>query len=324
MSRSYANVLTAIWRDETFRALPAGAQRTYLMLVTQPNISAAGTLPLTMVRWASCAADTSTESLHADLAALRAGRFVVVDEATEELLVRSFVRHDNGYRNPKRRPAILDAAHETVSDALRGALAAEFGRLGLPADGLGGTPPEPEPDARPSMAQDAVQPTVDDPVDNHGDNAKGQVDSLSIANRMPTDSHADSKRDEGCGYGSTSESPTLNPQSSSRAPTPRTALSRPARLVVEHLGCDDDDARWIVGEVQRRHRPRSLAGYVRQMATAGDLAPLLAERHGPPDPDAPPKIDASCGRCDANRQIEVDGTVRRCPRCHPLRAGSAA
>jgi hypothetical protein len=44
MARDYANIVTAIWRDRDFRALTAADQRMYLLLVTQPDISAAGTL----------------------------------------------------------------------------------------------------------------------------------------------------------------------------------------------------------------------------------------------------------------------------------------
>ena len=47
MARNYANVLTAIWRDPQFLGSPAAAQRALLLLVTQPDISAAGTLALT-------------------------------------------------------------------------------------------------------------------------------------------------------------------------------------------------------------------------------------------------------------------------------------
>lgn len=133
--RDYANIITAIWRDARFRALPAAPQRTYLMLVTQPDISGAGTLPLTVRRWAQNAPDTSREDISADLKALEAAGFIYADEDTEELLVRTFVKHDKGYTNPKRKPVILSAAAAIESPKLRRVLWSELEKLGL-ADSL--------------------------------------------------------------------------------------------------------------------------------------------------------------------------------------------
>src|SRR5690242_12831726 len=99
--------------------------------MSQPDISAAGVLPLTVGRWATKAQDTTPASIRADIKVLAVARFVYCDEDTEELLVRTFVRWDNGYGNPKRRPVILEAARVVESAELRRALAAEFGRLGL-------------------------------------------------------------------------------------------------------------------------------------------------------------------------------------------------
>ncbi len=132
MARNYANISTAIWRDDDFRALTVGAQHAYFLLATQPDISAAGVLPLTLGRWASRAEDSTIDTLELALAELAARRFIVIDRDSQELLVRSFVKWDGGYSNSKRRFAIRDAAEQIESDALRRALAAEFERLDLP------------------------------------------------------------------------------------------------------------------------------------------------------------------------------------------------
>lgn len=134
MARSYANVATAIWRDDDFCALSAAEQQAYFLLITQPDISAAGVLTMALARWASRTKDGTRESLRAALEGLEAHRFVVIDDETDELLVRSFVRWDGGYTNSKRRFAIRDAAEQIMSNAIRRALAAEFERLDLPAD----------------------------------------------------------------------------------------------------------------------------------------------------------------------------------------------
>jgi len=136
VARDYAQIVTAIWRDRDFRALCAADQRMYLLVTTQPDITAAGTLPLTVGRWSTLAEDTTPDDVRASLERLAATRFVCMDTVTEELLVRSFVRWDKGYGNPKRRPVILRSAAEIVSPALAAMLAEEFVSLGLPADCL--------------------------------------------------------------------------------------------------------------------------------------------------------------------------------------------
>lgn len=157
MARTYGNILTAIWRDPDWRALDGEAQRVYLLLATQPNISAAGMLPLTVGRWATMSSDTNAGDIRGAVARLAVAHFVIVDEETEEALVRSFVRHDNGYKNSKRRPVIRDAAGEIGSRRLRQALAVELVRLDLPADWTGEEPVEPDdPDSPPDGPSDGA------------------------------------------------------------------------------------------------------------------------------------------------------------------------
>ncbi|AXX32047.1 hypothetical protein KCV87_32285 [Actinosynnema pretiosum subsp. pretiosum] len=182
MARSYANIVTAIWRDKDFRALTAAEQRVYFLLVTQPDISAAGALPLTVGRWASYAPDTTAAHVRTALEGLARGRFVLVDWDTEEVLVRSFVRHDNGWGNSKRRPVIMRAAGEIVSPVLVRALVVEFAALGLSTDALsdalsgeGGAAPGAG-GVRPPVHPGAPLPTVPMP-----DTLFSQVDSLSGA-----------------------------------------------------------------------------------------------------------------------------------------------
>lgn len=160
MARSFARIITAIWRNAEFRALHSGAQRVYLLLVTQPNISAAGTLPLTVRRWAEMAPDTTVQQITRELDMLVKGRFIGVDSSTEEVLVRSFVRWDGGYSNRKRRPVILAAADELVSSGLRAMLRGEFERLGIPFASTG-------------------QTAVTEPDDDDDPESYSQVDSLS-------------------------------------------------------------------------------------------------------------------------------------------------
>ena len=89
MAREFAKVYMSIWGNPDFTKLSVGAQRLYMFLISQPDLSRAGTITLAFNRWLSRVMDYSREELLSDLAELASTRFVVVDESTEELLVRS-------------------------------------------------------------------------------------------------------------------------------------------------------------------------------------------------------------------------------------------
>lgn len=134
MARSYANIATAIWRDDEFIALDVDEQYVYFLLISQPDISAAGVLTVALTRWASRSKGMTRDRMLTAIEGLQAHRFVIADFDTDEILVRSFVRWDGGYTNSKRRFAIRDAADQVVSVAVQRALAAEFQRLDLPPE----------------------------------------------------------------------------------------------------------------------------------------------------------------------------------------------
>lgn len=133
MARNYGRTVTSIWRDKDFRRLSPEARFVYLMLFNQPNISPAGVLELTVTRWAGNTG-YSTEQIRMALKELQESdqRYVVVDEDTEELFVRSFARHDGGANNDLRRKAICDSAGNVVSDEIRASIAPELDRLNIP------------------------------------------------------------------------------------------------------------------------------------------------------------------------------------------------
>ncbi|MEU8920395.1 hypothetical protein AB0D10_05565 [Kitasatospora sp. NPDC048545] len=131
MARGHGRVLTRIWDDPDFTALPGEIQRLYLFLISQPNLNHAGLLPLTLKRWSSRAHGLSPAVLREQLAVLSARRFVVVDEDTEELLVRSFVRNDGVWKQPQVMGAMVSGALEITSRPLRAALLAEVERIPL-------------------------------------------------------------------------------------------------------------------------------------------------------------------------------------------------
>jgi hypothetical protein len=131
MARSFGRVLASIWDDQDFRALSPGAQRQYMFLISQPDLEHSGVIPLRPRRWAQSCASLAVEEIAADDAELAAARFVVVDEDTEELLVRSLIRRDEVWKQPNVFKSACRHAVRVKSAAIREVLAAELERLDL-------------------------------------------------------------------------------------------------------------------------------------------------------------------------------------------------
>lgn len=124
MSRSYAPIYTNIWQNADFAALSANAQRVYLLLLSQPNIAYTGVISRTSGRWARMAGDTNVDDVDAGITELAEcpARFVLVDDDTEELWIRTFIRHNRVIQQPQLRTAMVRAYPAILSERLRRAL----------------------------------------------------------------------------------------------------------------------------------------------------------------------------------------------------------
>ena len=139
MARTHGRVYATIWNDGDFLALDIGPQRLYLFLLSQPDLSHAGLVPLRARRWAKKVNNGDTATILKHLAALEEARFVVTDDDTEEVLVRTFVRGDGVYKQPKVMLRMREDARQIESPRLRAAFRAELDRL--PLDELSDEPP---------------------------------------------------------------------------------------------------------------------------------------------------------------------------------------
>ena len=131
MARTEARIFTSIWRDEDFLALPPGAQRLYMFLLSQDDLSYCGVIPLRERRWASKAAGLTVNDIEQDLKALETtGRmFIVTDEDTGELLIRSMIRRDSAWKQPNLLKQARESAEQIESPKIRAVLASELRRL---------------------------------------------------------------------------------------------------------------------------------------------------------------------------------------------------
>ena len=129
MSDEFGKVYKRIWGDEDFKALPARQQLLYIKLVSQPDISLAGVLTYAPIRWAMQTSDLDHDGLVADFTDLRRAGYVVSDLDTQEVLVRSYIRQDGGWRSPKTMIGIGNAVDRILSPMLRGVISAELKRV---------------------------------------------------------------------------------------------------------------------------------------------------------------------------------------------------
>ena len=132
MARNFAKINTEIWKDDHFKSnLTVDSQWLYFVLLSQPNLNGAGVLPLQDRRWKKLAEDLTADRIEDALAELQAHWYVLVDEETEEVLIRTFIRGDGIWKQPNVLKGALGLANKTMSDTLKAVIWHEVDRLPL-------------------------------------------------------------------------------------------------------------------------------------------------------------------------------------------------
>lgn len=128
MSRDHGRIYTRIWADPDFRALNRDPQRLYLLLISQANLSYCGGLDYIPRRLCTLSKDETEETLQEAMNGLEKAKFIVADYLMDELLVRSFVRHDGLLGSPNMTKAMLKDRAALLSDNLRNVVDFELRR----------------------------------------------------------------------------------------------------------------------------------------------------------------------------------------------------
>ena len=115
---AYVRVVRSIWTDPEWLELTSTEKLVYLQLISQPNISKCGVLPFVPRRWAHMHPDLSADDLTATLDALEAKCYVIVDRDTEEILVRTYMRYDEAWKQTNGTRGIQIEAQEIMSKRL--------------------------------------------------------------------------------------------------------------------------------------------------------------------------------------------------------------
>ncbi|MDQ5860655.1 MAG: hypothetical protein M3536_00120 [Actinomycetota bacterium] len=129
MARDRANINTNIWTDQDWRNLPIAQQHLYLLLTSHPTLSYAGVVDWREARLAAMTADATPESIRGAAEGLQSERFVFIDDETEEILVRSFLRHDGLLKQPKLSISMVNAFGAIASARIREVVTFELQKL---------------------------------------------------------------------------------------------------------------------------------------------------------------------------------------------------
>lgn len=234
MARDEARVFVTIWNDDDFLELSPSAQRLYLYLLSQKDLSYCGLIALRPGRWARSAKNLTPADVLADLRALAAVKprpFVILDEETEEVLVRSFIRNDRIWKQPNIMKAAQKAATLIESPTIRAALIEELKRI-----------PIEETDSR--LARKALAEFLQDmgelpdfPADIPSANPSGKGSANPSSHPSPNPSgNPSEKGSQGKGERGrgSSSSPSVDSEGSSFS-SEEPDSSEPARLDVERL-----------------------------------------------------------------------------------------
>ncbi|GAA1450396.1 hypothetical protein ACFP47_10275 [Nesterenkonia lacusekhoensis] len=129
MARELANIRLDIWISQDFRDLTEAEQRLYFTLLTHDSLSYAGVAEWRPKRLAKLATDSTGDHVEEVGRSLESKRFILIDEDTEEVLVRSFLKHDGLLKQPRLTVSMVNAYGATASQEIRAVIIHELRKL---------------------------------------------------------------------------------------------------------------------------------------------------------------------------------------------------
>ncbi|MGN6724064.1 MAG: hypothetical protein ACTHJM_15770 [Marmoricola sp.] len=129
MARTYAAIKVSIWGNDDFTALSPMAQWLYFHLSSHPTLSLVGVADWRPRKIPSKAVGLTHGVVESAREELLEGDYILIDDDTEEVLVRSFLRHDGCLKRPKMGDAIMSAYADIASRRLKSQVTSELQRL---------------------------------------------------------------------------------------------------------------------------------------------------------------------------------------------------
>ena len=125
----FAQIRPEMWIDDEWRALTMPAQHLYLLLLTDPDRSYVGLVDWKPTRIIQRASEWTLLELMRSAVELSYAHFLVFDQETEEVLVRSFIRHDGLLSQPRMAVSVANAFGVIGSNKIRAVVVHELARL---------------------------------------------------------------------------------------------------------------------------------------------------------------------------------------------------
>lgn len=168
--RNYAQLNISVWNDDDFRALSPQAQHLYFLLLSHPTLSYCGVGDWRPARLARMATGWTTKQVEEAGAELVKSLFVLIDEDTEEFLVRTFVKNDPLMRQRNLGVSMARAFSLVASEGIRGVIVHELRRLEKACPELKGFDSD-------EVQTVLIKPSIDPSVYPCGDpSVKGSID----------------------------------------------------------------------------------------------------------------------------------------------------
>jgi hypothetical protein len=128
MARDHSRIKLSIWDDDDFRALRTEEQHAYFVLKSHKGLSRCGVVTFIPSHFEHLSRNLTASKFVGAVKGLRTSRFVVIDDRTQELLVRTYVRHDGVFDRENMGKAVGTAFNAVVSEQIKEAIGQELAR----------------------------------------------------------------------------------------------------------------------------------------------------------------------------------------------------
>lgn len=127
--RTHGRVGTDLWNEDSYRDLTCEEQWAYEFALLQPGLNRCGVVDYRPSRWAKLAKGMTPKRLNRIFARINETRHVVLDADFEQLLVRTYVKHDGLLAQPMVVAAMVSDFREISSPKIRVAFLNELRRI---------------------------------------------------------------------------------------------------------------------------------------------------------------------------------------------------
>ena len=129
MPKEYGQLRHDIWSDDEWLDLTVPAQHLYMTLLSDPTLNYCGVADWRIGKMAQRAAENGPRDTLLAAAELSDAHFIVIDEMTEEVMIRSYLKHDPILKNPRLAVTMSKEYGVIGSRKLRAALVFELQKL---------------------------------------------------------------------------------------------------------------------------------------------------------------------------------------------------